>query len=250
MTAHPAAELFPLMTDAELRETADDIREHGLNEPIILLDGLVLDGRNRLRACEMIGVEPRFVDWDGRGGSPVAFVLSENLHRRHLSASQRALIANKARPMFEAEAREAQRGGQGGTLLAPKVEQATREAETARKAATLAGVSTSSVYAAARVEREAPSLVAEIMAGKTSLGTVVREINGTRQTRTHVKDKHAELVKRADAVARMADKWHVSMTDALTPPQARKQLTVLNKAAERLAEVIAAVEYRASAPSR
>ncbi len=82
ISSHPAAELFPFMSDEELGELAADIRAHGLLEPIVLLDGLVLDGRNRLRACEAAGVEPRFVDWDGTG-DPAVWVISKNLKRRH-----------------------------------------------------------------------------------------------------------------------------------------------------------------------
>ena len=54
---HPAAELFPLMTEEELIELANDIRENGLQEPIVLLDGLIIDGRNRWLACEQIGID-------------------------------------------------------------------------------------------------------------------------------------------------------------------------------------------------
>ncbi|HEX5442465.1 MAG TPA: hypothetical protein VFW87_01490, partial [Pirellulales bacterium] len=61
---HPAATLFPLMHGVPLGELAADIAENGLREPIVCTDGLVLDGRNRLRACEMAEVEPRFVEWD------------------------------------------------------------------------------------------------------------------------------------------------------------------------------------------
>lgn len=247
--AHPAAELFPLIGDDELRELADDIREHGLLEPIVRLDGLILDGRNRLRACEIANVEPRFVEWDGRGGSAVTFVLSENLRRRHLSASQRAIIANQARPMFEAEARAAQRtsgpGIYGGEPLPREIEKAVPPAETAQRAADLAGVSTDYVYKAARVEKEAPELVPVIMAGDLSVDTAVKTINGTRQQRVYIKDKHGELVKRADAVARMVGKWDRASTDTLAPPAARKQLTILKKAAALLNEAIEAVEYRA-----
>jgi ParB-like chromosome segregation protein Spo0J len=57
ISSHPAADLFPFMSDDELAELAVDIRAHGLLEPIVLLDGLVLDGRNRLRACEAAGVD-------------------------------------------------------------------------------------------------------------------------------------------------------------------------------------------------
>lgn len=250
--AHPAAELFPLISDEELRELADDIRAHGLLEPIIRTDGLILDGRNRLRACELAGVEPQFVEWDGRGGSAVTFVLSENLRRRHLSASQRAVIANQARPMFEAEARAAQRtsgpGIYGGEPLPREIEKAVPLAETARRAADLAGVSADYVYRAARVAREAPEAIPRILAGEISVETAHKDLTGTRQARVYIKDKHAELIKRADAFARLADRWDVSMTEALAPPQARKQLTVLKKAAALLGEAIEAVEYRADIP--
>jgi hypothetical protein len=75
-------------------ELENDIRENGLRFPIVLLDGLVLDGRNRYRACKTVGVEPRFQDFNGNG-DPVAFIVSVNVKRRHLNTSQRAMIAAK-----------------------------------------------------------------------------------------------------------------------------------------------------------
>ena len=58
MTSHPFAELFPMMDDGELKELANDIKANGQREDITTLDGMILDGRNRFRACEMAGVEP------------------------------------------------------------------------------------------------------------------------------------------------------------------------------------------------
>ena len=58
--AHPAAELFPLMDKAELKELAADIKKNGLIAGIVRdKDGVILDGRNRLAACRVAGVEPR-----------------------------------------------------------------------------------------------------------------------------------------------------------------------------------------------
>lgn len=88
---HHLAELFPLIEGESLMALAADVEQHGLREPIVLLDGQVLDGRNRLRACEIAGVVPRFKDHDG--SDPLAFVLSLNLARRHLNESQRAMVA-------------------------------------------------------------------------------------------------------------------------------------------------------------
>jgi hypothetical protein len=87
---HPAADLFPLLTGKEYAALRDDVAAHGQREDIVLLDGQILDGRNRYRVCRELGLEPRCRAWDGEG-SPVAFVLSANLHRRHLDASQRAV---------------------------------------------------------------------------------------------------------------------------------------------------------------
>ena len=91
---HPAADMFPPLEGAAFQELVADIRAHGLREPIVLHpDGRILDGRNRLRACAAAGIEPRYVTWDGQGTAE-AFVVSLNLHRRHLSEAQRAVIAD------------------------------------------------------------------------------------------------------------------------------------------------------------
>lgn len=92
-SVHQAAAAFPLMTDGEIHELAEDIRKHGQREPIVLHQGAILDGRNRYAACERIGVDPITREFDG--DDPVGFAVSLNLKRRHLDESQRALIAAK-----------------------------------------------------------------------------------------------------------------------------------------------------------
>lgn len=111
---HPAAALFPLMHGSELDLLVADIAQNGLREPIVLCGTLILDGRNRMHACELAKVQPRFVEWDG-DGSPLAFVLSRNLHRRHLDESQRAIIAARAKGMFKKEAAERERATRFGS---------------------------------------------------------------------------------------------------------------------------------------
>jgi len=109
MNAHPAAEVFPLLEGAALEELAADIRANGLRHPIIALNGLVLDGRNRLAACRLADVSPRFVEWDGEG-DPLTWVLSTNLHRRHLNESQRGMVGARCVAYHEAQAKE-RKGG-------------------------------------------------------------------------------------------------------------------------------------------
>ena len=92
MQVHPAAELFPMLAPDELEALAADIGLNGLREPIVLdTDGRILDGRNRARACDMASVTPAYRVYEG--SDPVAFVISANLRRRHLSAEQRAIVA-------------------------------------------------------------------------------------------------------------------------------------------------------------
>ena len=92
---HDAANIFPLMQGADFDALKADIAEHGLREPIWLHpDGSIIDGRNRHRACVELGIEPASEVWNGNG-SLIAFVVSLNLHRRHLTESQRAMVAAK-----------------------------------------------------------------------------------------------------------------------------------------------------------
>jgi ParB-like chromosome segregation protein Spo0J len=89
---HPVADLFPLITGAEFDALVDDIRKHGQMEPIVLdRSGRIIDGRNRARACERLGIGP--VSRAYLGVDEFQFVISHNLHRRHLNDAQRALIA-------------------------------------------------------------------------------------------------------------------------------------------------------------
>ncbi len=99
---HPAAEIFPLIEGAEFDALCDDIAAHGLRESLCRMwvtadDGTeepwLLDGRNRLRACERLGIKPEWRSYDD--DDPIGFVLSLNMHRRHLTESQRAIVTGK-----------------------------------------------------------------------------------------------------------------------------------------------------------
>ena len=102
---HPAAEFFPLMPAAEFDELRADIEANGQLEPIITCQGLILDGRHRARACQGLGLAVSSREWAGECGSPLEYVLSHNLRRRHLTSSQRAMLALELLPELEERAR-------------------------------------------------------------------------------------------------------------------------------------------------
>jgi hypothetical protein len=134
---HPAADLFPMMSDAELKELGEDIKKNGLEQPLVFWesesDYFLLDGRNRLDAMEVVGLDvfqmigKHYAKWgfkidalsnavrvlnkyessclakkeEWRQADPYEFVVSANVHRRHLNGEQkRELIAKllKATP--------------------------------------------------------------------------------------------------------------------------------------------------------
>lgn len=94
MDAHPAAALFPMLPDESIAALAEDIKANGLRHPIIVWRGMILDGRNRQRACDSIDYEPSTSDVSELSErDAVRMVISLNINRRHLSESQRAMIA-------------------------------------------------------------------------------------------------------------------------------------------------------------
>lgn len=99
---HPFAEIFPEMTDDEFQRLCDDMRQNGQLDEIILLDNKILDGRNRYNACRVLRLEPLVKTYD-KSISPINFVISKNLERRMLDASQRALIAARLANMRQGE---------------------------------------------------------------------------------------------------------------------------------------------------
>jgi ParB-like chromosome segregation protein Spo0J len=96
------------MPDQEFGALVEDIRRYGVRQPI-LIDGhgRILDGRHRYQACERLAVECPATTWNGTG-SALEAVVSANLHRRHLTKSQRAALAVELLPLYAEEARTRQ----------------------------------------------------------------------------------------------------------------------------------------------
>ena len=179
MRMHPCADLFPLIEGREFEELVEDIRAKGLRTPILIdSEGRVLDGRNRLRACEAAGVEPRFETWDG-SGSAAELVMSLNLHRRHLSLGQRALLGAKLKETLSLEAAARRRAGKALDLQA-----AVPGGQARDQAARLVRTSGRSIDNAAKVLRSGdPELIRDVMSGDLPVTVAAEKVGGGNKPR-------------------------------------------------------------------
>src|SRR6266436_2449775 len=94
---HAFASLFPMMPQAEFKKLKADMEKNGQIEPIVLFNDfgvdILLDGRNRLKACNELGIQCDTRYWmSSEGNSPEEFIFSKNFHRRHLTADQRIAL--------------------------------------------------------------------------------------------------------------------------------------------------------------
>ena len=176
---HPLCSIFPQMSDEEFDALRDDIEQHGQRDAIVLWDGQILDGRHRMQACLALGIEPKFRTVEMTWEEAKAYVLSVNLTRRHLDASQRAIVASrmatlkKGRPSTEDNA----------SIDALSVTQ--------QEAADALNVGRAQVQRAKKVEQiAAPELFAEVERGKMSLHEA-----GKFATVVPDKAEQAEIVK-------------------------------------------------------
>jgi len=182
---HPLSELFPLMEEQELAALAADIQANGLRTPILLLDDQILDGRNRYRACLLAGVEP--VTSEFAGEDPLEFVLSANLHRRHLNESQRALVAAKITNLGEG------RPWPSKKITVPKgtvidKSQSKPAPISAQTAATMMAVGRRSVMRAKTI-LDSPTQAQAVAAGTKTVVAAAREIKSRAQAQEVRRDK-------------------------------------------------------------
>lgn len=180
---HPLCTLFPRMAGAEFEALKTDILNNGLHQPIVLHDGMVLDGGNRYRACLELGVEPLTEEYEG--DDIVAYVLSANLHRRHMSPGQQAAIvasaqdwdkAHKAgRSMCSAEHIEAD-PNQCAQLSTLSEQPEQTSLSTTKERATLSGASVATQRRADAVAKADPELSRQVAQGEIKLGAAVKQV--------------------------------------------------------------------------
>jgi len=240
MPFHPLADAFPLIEGADFAALVDDIRQHGLRQPIQIWNGQIIDGRNRYRAiCEIMPdaaeLGPAWFEDVSHIHERLlpAHVVSLNLRRRHLDETQRALIAaNLATLPAHRPARQ-----DGANLPA------SASPVTVSEAASLLNVSPRSVKAAKQLRREAPpEIVKQAERGEVSL----------HGARSGLKAAQQALLRRGEDVTpeALAHAYTLLRDQAAASRLAAKQRKKEQRAEReaRLAERIKAANWALSKP--
>jgi hypothetical protein len=224
---HPAASIFPMLPEDKLLELADDIEKNGQREAILILDGKILDGRNRSCACQLKGIKPvTKIVTDIH--DPVAFVMSLNLHRRHLTPSQASMCAARACELYSQQAKERQKlsegRGQKGPVNLPDLKTDARDA-----AGKAFGVSGKSVdFAKKVIDKGVPELAKAVDEGRMA-------VSAAAVLASEPEDKQKEAIEsqasRSQLKCKKPDPSEEESSSSLTWPEAlqsasrKKQIT-------------------------
>jgi hypothetical protein len=198
--AHPAAEAFRMLPDDELQALADDIAEKGLFDPIMLdTDGVMLiDGRNRLKACRLAGVEPRF-DRLPAGIDPVGYIVSKNINRRDLTKGQKAIAL---------------------ALIYPEGPRGRGNIDPARKEADSASFSFRRLKAARQIARH-PDLADAVRLGAMPFETALTQATERQQAAMSQEAQLARLQAEAPDVAALVVEGTLTLSAGLVELDAR-----------------------------
>ncbi|WP_411070908.1 plasmid replication/partition related protein [Streptomyces sp. cmx-4-25] len=177
-----------MLSQGELLDLAESIRTEGQHEDIVLdVNGVLLDGRNRLAACEIAGVEPRFTTYTG--SDPTALIFSKNLFRRHLSKGQEAMI----------------------TVMA-----CSFSGHSLRDLAKLHGLSRSRLSAANVVLKHSPDLAEQVRTGTLSLDNAYNTVAERKARAAALQKQYDHLREHAPDLAEQVTESKITLADATT----------------------------------
>lgn len=241
---HEYANLFPLIEGKEFDELVEDVKAHGVREPIVLYNSKILDGRNRYRAAQAASVEYDTEEYNG--DDPLGLVVSLNLKRRHLTESQRGVVAAKLATMTH-----------GGDR---KTDQDANLHVDRTTAATMLNVSTRTVADATKVINEAaPELVAAVESGKVAVSAAAQatKFMDADEQRKSVADgtlaKAVAELRRAEAKHKEAERV-IAEAPKFTEDEKVKIKEMMGNPGDgdiysRIAEIIALIEEQPDAES-
>jgi hypothetical protein len=249
LVVHPYAAAFPMLSDAELDALADDIRANGMRHPIVTWtdsDGVewLVDGRNRLAACDIAGVDPVFETLPA-DADPLAIIESENEHRRHSTIGQRAMM--RAKYLAGQGARV---DGRWTRNSISGVLPHSEKWETWRGLMTDAGL----VIDAAATWTAARDLADDVISGKTPFSEAVETAKALRSSalfddQQKYKQLRAWLAELADieiAIGKLADNPPADLAHAIPAKDGRAHESRAKQIRNHLRRIAAFIEERSA----
>jgi len=193
---HELALAVPEMTDVEYQELLQSIKENGQREPGIMLDGKVLDGRHRSRACEELDIPFAYRPYDIKrdGIIPEMVVLDANIRRRHLSAGQKAAIGAELSEKIKEEKAKIK-------AMSKAPAGANINGKTAVIAADKVGASHRSVQRAEKLKKDDPAAFDEVKSGNIKLNTAVEKTERQKLSKGLIEKHEGEFIEAIDSGA-------------------------------------------------
>lgn len=210
MKIHPAAEAYRLMTEEELASLAADMIANGQRDPIVLgrVNGAasetLVDGRNRLRACEIAGIKPQFETLQFENDDEVRAFVKSRGERRNISKGEQAMAVAWLYP-------EAKRGR-------GKTDPAKKDAETS-------SFSYRRIQQARAIYRYSEELAAKVRDGVVKLDKALEQVEAVRKELQSAETQMAQLASEAPDLAEHVDEERLTLTEAYAAFEQRKRDT-------------------------
>lgn len=184
MNLHSLCSIFPKLDKVSFEALKSDIESNGLRNPIIVKNGEILDGQNRLQACTDLGISPVFQEYEG--DDLVEFVLAQNLHRRHLTAGQSATIVALAQDWSLAHPigkypKSNKNNDLEQNLNVAKLPIKGKPVDTQADRAEKSGASKRTQGSADKLVKENPELAKKVATGEVSLNQAIKEIEPEKE---------------------------------------------------------------------
>lgn len=276
MKVHPLADKLPLMDAQRFEELCASVRDHGLTHPIVRMDGAILDGRNRQRACDKTGKPAHYVEFKDLRltCTPEQYIVDSAAMRRDLTADQRAMFILAAQPFLAKQAADrmkagGERGKEGGrgkkkTLMAKSPEGLSPAESTTRHAiAEQAGVSEHKVRQAEAVAKNAPELSEAVIAGELPLKDAAKAAKAKippRKTRRKSSGSPKpgdvdfrldvavlRMISGAESILACRDLSPATLLQAINQQKGQEAIDLLREAHGYIAEVLGATRIQGDA---
>ena len=164
-------------TQEERRQLEANLLAEGCRDPLVVWNGILLDGHNRLAICSRLRIPYKIVEVELPNREAARLWIEENqIGRRNLTPDQRAAIAFRIlqRRVAISKAERARKGGLAGGIGRPKIvslvaPSSTKQARIRERTAGEAGVSTKALRTIAELAKQDPKIVGRIANGEVSI---------------------------------------------------------------------------------